>query len=318
LLFAPEQSHQVQSEELDCSRGSGDFWEPPRDTSDEPLENAGQPNVKLPRLSSPLKLFSPAPAQPALGVAGIGGNMMFASGGGGGYDPDDDYDDFDDQPVEPERRPRATRSSRSASTGGERRETTGGRPRTTQFQPEERYWTDYLRIALPVIGLLLMIGLLWFWADRLINDDPNTTEPIATEEIGLVTTASPTPPVQIQSTPPPADTGVVAQETPAAGDNQAGGESESPPPADDAAPTEPPADTGATFADGDAVVVTEDVNLRPNPTTEGDPLMVVPAGEQLTITGGPEEGEDFVWWEVVTADGATTGWVVEDFLEPAE
>ena len=253
-----------------------------------------------------------------MGVAGIGGNMMFASGGGGGYDPDDpDYDDFDDQPVEPERRPRATRSSRSTAPGGERRETTGGRPRTTQYQPEERYWTDYLRIALPVVGLLLMIGLLWFWADRLINDDPNTTEPVPTEEIGLVTTPTPTPPLVIQSTPPPADTNAAAEQTPAANDNQAGGETQDPPPADDAETTEPPADTGATFASGDAVNVLDPVNLRPNPTTAEAEIDTLDAGEALTITGGPEEGEGYVWWEVVTADG-TTGWVIEEAIEPAE
>lgn len=274
--------------------------------------------MKFPGLSSPLKLFSPAPSQPALGMAGIGGNMMFASGGGGGGsgdDPDDDYEEFDDQPVDPEPRPRATRSARPASAEGKRRESTGGRPRTTQFQPEERYWTDYLRIALPVIGLLLMIGLLWFWADRLINDDPKTTEPVATEDIGLVTTASPTPPVQIQSTPPSANTAAGTQEAPT--DNQTTGQQQAPPPADDAQPTQPADDTGNTFTDGDPVTVTEDVNLRPNPTTEGDALMVVPAGEELTITGGPKEGESYVWWEVVTADGTNTGWVVEDFLEPA-
>src|SRR5699024_10579161 len=75
LLFAPGQSHQVQSEELDCSRGLKDFWEAPREIFEESLENAGQANVKLPQLSSPLKLFQPAPAQPALGAAGVGGNM---------------------------------------------------------------------------------------------------------------------------------------------------------------------------------------------------------------------------------------------------
>lgn len=316
LLFAPGQSYQVQSEELDCSRGSGDFWEPPRDPSREPLDDAGQPNVKLSNFPSPLKLFSPAPAMPLLGAAGIGGNLMFASGGGGGdYDPED-YDEFDDDPAEPERRPRATRSSRSR---GDAQDTVVGRPRTTQYQPEERYWTDYLRIALPVIGLLLMIGLLWFWADRLINDDPDITEPTAEEEIGLVSTAAATePPVQTQSTPPPANTDAPGgatgtQNTPAAAANPTEEPAETPPVNETGQ-----ADTGGSaFADGDTVITTEPINLRPDPSTSGDPIAVLDVGDTLTINGGPEEGETYVWWEVVTEDG-DTGWVVEDFIEPAE
>lgn len=285
--------------------------------------------MKLPTLSSPLKLFQPAPALPALGAAGIGGSMMFSSrGGGGGYDPDDDFEDYDvyddAPPPEPERRPRAARSSRSGG-GDEGGPPSGGRPRTSQFQPEERYWTDYLRIALPVIGLLLMIGLLWFWADQLINDDPDTTESAATEDIGLVNTASPTPPpAEIQSTPPPANTDVETETTPPPADTTEAQPTE--PPADETGeeeappPDEEPADTGGTFTSGQNVVVAnaDVLNLRPNPSTEGDPIGELAAGDSLVILSGPEEGEDFIWWEVQTADGASTGWVVEDYLEAAE
>src|SRR5699024_8172772 len=113
LLYAPGQSHEVQSEELDCRRGSGDFWEPSAPAPGEPLENVGQPNVKLPTISSPLKLFSPAPAQPPAATTGPGGAMMFASGGGDDYAAGDfgPYDDGDQPQDAPPRRPRATRSS---------------------------------------------------------------------------------------------------------------------------------------------------------------------------------------------------------------
>ena len=64
------------------------------------------------------------------------------------------------------------------------------------YQPEERYWTDYLRIALPVIGLLLLIGLLWYWASALIGDGGD--QPPPTPDLAAVITpvneATPAPP----------------------------------------------------------------------------------------------------------------------------
>ena len=332
LLFSPGQSHVVQSEELNCSRGSLDFWEPIQETPPEPKENAGQRNVKLPTLSSPLKLFAPAPAGPALGMAGAtGGHMMFASSGGGrGGDFDGvDYgfeDEYGEEPVgepqdeEPQRRPRSTRTVRSG--GG----ATGGQPRTAQHQPEERYWTDYLRIALPVIGLLLMIGLLWFWATQLIGDNPETTDP-ATEEVGLVSQSTPAPteqPAQVQgeTTQPGGSTiGIgdaastpAAQsqptEEPSSGDDQSGAE------------TNPDTTTGDTandaiFASGDPVVVNEEgVNVRPDPSVTGDPITMLNAGDELTIASGPVDAEGYTWWEVILPNG-DSGWVVQDFIDPA-
>lgn len=260
-----------------------------------------------------------------------GGHMMFASSGGGrGGDFDgDDYgfeDDYGDEPIgepegeEPQRRPRSTRTVR---TGGG---ATGGQPRTAQHQPDERYWTDYLRIALPVIGLLLMIGLLWFWATQLIGDSPETTDP-ATEEVGLVSQGTPEPteqPAQVQgqttqpggstigigdaaSTPDAQAGETQPTQEPAAGDDQSGNETAGEEPAD-----------GAIFASGDPVVVNEEgVNVRPDPSLAGDPVTMLNAGDELTIASGPVEAEGYVWWEVILPNG-DSGWVVQDFIDPAE
>jgi plastocyanin/uncharacterized coiled-coil protein SlyX len=74
---------------------------------------------------------------------------------------------------------------------------------------------------------------------------------------------------------------------------------------------------GDAYAEGDSVVPTETISLRPDPSTSGEPIAVLNAGDTLTINGGPEEGETYIWWEVATEDG-TTGWVVEDFIELRE
>lgn len=258
--------------------------------------------------------------------------MMFASSGGGrggNYD-DDDYgfeDDFGDEPLgEPEdeepQRPRSRRTVRAGSSGGG---ATGGQQRMVQHQPEERYWTDYLRIALPVIGLLLMIGLLWFWATQLIGDPPETTDS-ATEVVGLVNQGTPEPtdepaqtrPTQSQgntigigntASTPESNAAVTppAEDEPAAGDNQAETTDET---TDETG--------GATFASGDPVVVTEDgVNVRPDATLAGDPMTMLNTGDQLTIASGPVEAEGYIWWEVILPSG-DSGWVVEDFIQAAE
>jgi hypothetical protein len=73
------------------------------------------------------------------------------------------------------------------------------------------------------------------------------------------------------------------------------------------------------FAVGDTVVTTvENLRLRPEPTTEGEPITTLPLGAELEIVGGPQEDGEFTWYEVeVVADG-TTGWVASDFFEAAE
>lgn len=324
LLFTPGQSHIVLSEELNCSRGSADFWESPRNHTDEPKENAGQGNVKLPKLTTPLKLFAPAPAGPALGMAGAtGGHMMFASSGGGrggDYDRDDFgfEDEYEPEPGsgpdpegdEPPRRPRSTRTVRSGAAAS-------GQSRVAQHQPEERYWTDYLRIALPVIGLLLMIGLLWYWATQLIGDSPTTTDP-ATEEIGLVSQGTPEPtedPAGVQGqTTQPGDSTIGIGETVSTPETQPQQAEPTPEPVEE----EPDEGPAGAFASGDPVVVTEEgVNVRPDASLAGDPITTVNTGDQLTIASGPVDAEGYTWWEVILPSG-DAGWVVENFIESAE
>lgn len=265
------------------------------DPENLPSETAGHANVKFPRLS-PLRLFAPSTPQ----LASAGGGMMFSrsSGGGTGGGNDDDYGFQDEEPAPP-------RNSRSGGGGSGN----GGRQRTVQFEPEERYWTEYLRIALPVIGLLLMLGLFWYWAQNLINDG-NSTEPTATEQMigapGIITptaipsTPEPTFPVVVPTRPAATQPPATSNPTANASDNQAG------------AVATPPAASGTGEIAIDSKVVTNDVvNLRPDASTSGTPITQLKKGEELTVIAGPQTGEGYTWWQVRDANG-NEGWVFSD------
>lgn len=189
------------------------------------------------------------------------------------------------------------------------------------FQPEERYWTDYLRIALPVVGLLLLIGLLWYWASALIGDgggEPPATQ-AAIAEITPINAATPVPtetPTAVALTatpgPPPAPTATAVVNV-------------TEPPAPTPAPTTPPAAAEAdagnpcaglpTYQVGTIVVTTEDVNLRDGPSTNNNPITTLPTGTRLQITGEFSEAGQCDWWPVTVVDTGQTGFVIEQYLQ---
>jgi Bacterial SH3 domain len=192
-----------------------------------------------------------------------------------------------------------------------------GEERTVSYQPEERYWTDYLRIALPVLGLLLLIGLLWYWASALIGN--GSEQPPVTPQLAAVITpvneATPAPPtataVVIAPTPgpPPTPTPTPAPPTPtrAAAATVSSG----------ATSGENPCANLPTYAVGDTVKTTADVNLREGPTTDSAAITILPAGTQLEITGNFEEAGQCDWWPVKVVSSGQTGFVIEQYLAPA-
>lgn len=244
--------------------------------------------------------------------------MMFARGGGEGRD-DDGYDDYPDHGAEVnEPASRTRRVSRDdpgrSGSGGDG----GGRQRSIQFQPEERYWTDYLRIALPIIGLLLMVGLFWYWVQMLIDDPSNTNEPLSTattqgqpELASTGSTPVPTPPAGVQGgqAPEPGATPPPAEETPPNEENEA-----------EETPAPEGAAEGAAFAEGDSAVINEDnVNMRQEPTTaEENVVAELSADTVVTIQSGPTEADEFNWWEILVEETGEIGWVAEEFLDPVD
>lgn len=204
-----------------------------------------------------------------------------------------------------------------------------GQERTVSYQPEERYWTDYLRIALPIIGLLILLGLFWWWALELIGDDDDQP-PAPTPAVAVVNEFNATP-------PPAAPTATSPALTPASGAPTAEPSPASAEPTPDApaAEEEPAADEETPAADdtdapdagdeeevpltydvGTQVVTTENVNMREAPV-DGDVVVVVDAGTELVIAGpfedGPEGEPD--WWPVSNEETGEEGFIREDFLE---
>ena len=211
----------------------------------------------------------------------------------------------------------------SGSSGGELMSEGQGRAgsseeRTVSYQPEERYWTDYLRIALPVIGLLLLIGLLWYWASALIGD--GSGQPPPTPEMAAVITpineATPAPPtataVVIGPTPgsPPAPAATLA---PVAVPTQAVAPTAEPAVASD--PQNPCANM-PVYTVGSLVATTSELNLREGATTESAAVVILPAATQLQVTGEFQEAGQCDWWPVTVTNSGQSGFVIEQFLEP--
>lgn len=214
--------------------------------------------------------------------------------------------------------------------------------RPANYQPEERYWTDYLRIALPVVGLLLMLGLFLFWVEELIGDetDPTNTPDVAlVQETNVPATETPTtePEVTLQaSSAAPAATNAPGQAAQASREGQAvtteptatatagaaDTEQDAAEPTATTAPEEgeqddpAAADTGGLAIGATASITEDDVRLRPEASTAGTEIMLLSAGTTVTILDGPTDAEGYTWWQVELEDG-TVGWVAADFLAPA-
>lgn len=229
--------------------------------------------------------------------------------------------------------PTAPRSPRSAGServpppaGGLGAPTSGGGSgeRPPSYQTEERYWTDYLRIALPIAGLLLLLSVFWFWASSFIGgDEDSTPTPIVAVNV--------TPQGEPTLTPTLQDAVVLDTPTtgPAAEPTQPVTQPTQEPTQPAAEPTQPAAEPTATtaaasgeFAEGDLVIVNDnDVNMRDQPTTAGNVVDTLAQGTELRVLSSASEtstetdGTTYTWWNVSDDALGVEGWVVSQFLE---
>lgn len=178
------------------------------------------------------------------------------------------------------------------------------------YESEERYWTDYLRVALPVIGLLLMLALFWWWAQQFIGSDGDSgdvAQSTRTAEVATAPVLTPTATAEVQLTAA-ADTEAPTRDTSGASNDGT-----------------PSADTNTEdcgFAKGDTVQVTEDeVNLRSDPDASADNVVEqMNAGTLLSIVENcyveDEAGNQF--WRVRNQQTSKAGYVSADYIEASE
>ncbi|MBA3377414.1 MAG: SH3 domain-containing protein [Chloroflexia bacterium] len=65
------------------------------------------------------------------------------------------------------------------------------------------------------------------------------------------------------------------------------------------------------------VTNTGSVNLRAEPSISAEAVDQLDEGVELTVIGGPEDADDFTWWqvEVTGSEGPVQGWLAADFIE---
>ncbi len=271
-LYAADHNHLVASDDLDCDRGSGDFWESPTSTGELVTSESG---------AAGRHIISITPA----------GSPVFAVSGSSGYN---------DDPPPP-------------VPGGGGGPSWGDGDRDLGYYDDERTWVDWVRIGAPILGILILVGLLWFWISSFLNedDDPdaaaNGTATIGISTIGATEGETPA----AGETPSPPSVAPTAT-TPGDGTTQVA-------PTSPDAPTEDPGGgDGPTdiYLGATVEVANTDgagVNVRAEPSTTSDVLSVFLDGTQIQVIDGPTESEGFVWWQI-NGNEVAAGWVVSDFL----
>lgn len=316
LLYSPQQSHLVGEDDLDCDRGMGNYWEPIElhastqedtgtygfvasatpATADEPAESVAAESTTTQmtaqygddehpeRRGGTVSQYG-GPDRPT----GPGG-----SGGSGGGDDDRNTSPF-------------------GEPGG--RDPYGSERQPFGYQEEERYWTDYLRIAAPVLGVIILLALVWFWIANLL-DDNNGDEDVASNNDDQ------SGPVIVDETPTP---DIATEEEDANGEDD--GNEDGPISVETPTP-EPETDENGndgeeaptTIGPGATVVVVgtgeEGLNIRDAASTDGEVVDTIANGAAMTVTGESQQADGFTWWPVDT--GEVTGFAADDFVELAE
>jgi hypothetical protein len=183
------------------------------------------------------------------------------------------------------------------------------------YESEDRYWTDYLRVALPVIGLLLMLALFWWWAQQFIGDDGGAGDLAQATQSAIVATAPAPTPTNTVAVDIVATEGADPSQTPADGGSGNNGQ-------DDGTPGSGDNQENCGFENGDQVVVTSNgVRLRSEPVVSEDTFIAeLDEGVTLRIIEDcfVEDEDGLQWWRVRNEETSRTGYVAGEYLAAAD
>ena len=185
------------------------------------------------------------------------------------------------------------------------------------YQAEERYWTDYVRVATPIVGLLLLLGVFWYWASSLIGDQSDTPPETPPASITVIPADTPTPTATSEV--------VLTPETAVPTEPEGAAE---PSPTDEVATDETPTETTEQptsacldkYQEGEVVLSADDgVNFRAEPSTSADVVDTLTLDREMTIIDcQPQEGDGIVWWHVRDNETGLEGYVADEWLKPQE
>jgi len=209
-----------------------------------------------------------------------------------------------------------------------------GGERSLSYYTEERYWTDYAKLAVPVVVVLALLGAIWFIGTGRINGrggatgTPNAATISAGSGSGSGTAGAGTKTASslgttaasiTAGTPRPGVTPVAALGTPAA--SQAPlppivvPGAAMPPPAVSSAPVMPAPVMPVTMTKYKVKADTGGANMRATPSATAMKIATIPEGTEVVQSGAPMTIADgTIWYQVSSGD--KTGWIRSDLLDP--
>ncbi len=255
----------------------------------------------------------------------------YDQGGYGGYGQGG-YDDRGGYPPPPNGQPPV---SAGVTGSGPRRVVPApaatGKERSLSYYTEERYWTDYAKLIVPVVVVVGLLGLAWFIGTGKLRGGssdatatPNSTTTTASVASAAASTRTSAASVVTGSARPgtvPATTGsgvIVPNGTVGVPVNQA------------TLPAKPPgvgtpaAGTGPTAGGASPILPIQKfkvantdgagVNMRDKPDTKAGKVVTnVPEGTEVQATGPAVDGEGGPWYPVQVGD--KSGFIRNDFLK---